>query len=1432
MQAPQLPRIRRSIYALIAAFLQHQPEMFDAHRRPLAIIMQGAFSEKSCDVHTSMWPAVLLWMKVQPTALEEEVSNVHGTVFSRLFALLRRTSGVAGSHVTYPSLLPFLSLLRPSCYAGDDPSGKKAHHFVDAFLINLLKGLRSDGLALPGVPHLLDAWMECWWFLLVRASKFAPEAAEAIEESLVTFHLEHMLRYYFASNLRIADPSQKLAIPLTRLALGPEKYHEAAIAAWIAVLRRNDATLEAPAAPHKTEKKKKGGGEEVLAYDAVDLPDAKGMLGKLHPLLAALPPPTEASSPFFAKLTAVTGALLSELLTGPSAPALADDIAKCWEQLNWSLDPASCKKEYDAVLSAELIKGLEGKSDLPLAAVVRMAKPVLQEGSEYAAVLGKALESSSGATVLTLLAAYPGHDVEGMAAPSAALAKLALERCSGDPEWAEVLVQLLPRVAKEVVADVGSTLLNMLRGLPTQTTPGVAKEGFNTIRVATSVIEIEVLETEATEDLLSELLPAIARSVCGSPSSLLHPRYHKATSDHPVDVEGAIALVQAAVGAAKKAFGGVGKTLLFPSSSLEDSEGFTPLPVVCEMAALTNPPCASLIGLVDTLWEDARGAVAVQETSDGWKLAHMTGHAELGFLDLDTSKAVALARWARAVAVLPAGAESMLHLARAAALGTAGVIAKAAVPPPPDMTTPHPDTAIAILRTLPSDSLDFLAATCLMKWLLAHREGKKLMVQAAIPPESCIYKEAALQAVCKMSEGDAVEKDEEFLRPVHEYVNSVAVKDEIGEDVADAAVLSALQLCFCPLTKSNEELPALSVAAWQKLQDPPPVEPWGLNQRLSLAALLLRAAVSEGVVVPIPIDQISETVAEGLRQYAPTNPFAWMSGGTLKFPTSPPIALEPLAEVVGLLLRTDGISDETRSLGLAVAIDVLSSVIGGLSAEWLATEGMGALALCTTIISNEAHKKLINPQWGTTFHRLYLSLARGLLGVSMPDRLQLASDLTEEDSGEEEAGADLPGAAEVLMGLCAYLSRIDVAEDERTGSVTELDDIRLPAAVREHVEVLVEFNRGVVRDVLTGGDKVTMRTAKQVWQVVTMDTVLPWTHGMLVGWSILFDWLCCEQENITARQKAKDESTAGEMHSLVIQRLKSLDIFPGLMSIIAALLCTPRLAVLSRLGGQVGAAPMAATGIANTLMGMTRGLPPIEEIRKFISHVRTPGDAGLAAVHLLSQILSCIPTVPRRWLSECDQGVRQAVTNFVEAHLSPSLIRSELQFVIDMGGGVGFSLDDATSVKVVMGARSVLLSYDYQDAVITLRLVLPPAFPLVPVQQPTIDAELRKTTAAIKGDVWRKWLLQMTVSLLNKSATLWDCVVLWWKNLHRHFEGQQECPICYQVVDTATQQLPTMPCKQCSGKFHKLCMLKWFKKSNNSTCPLCRAPWYSGAKVS
>ena len=237
--------------------------------------MSNAFAEKEGNVHRAMWPAVLLWVKYDKAGVLS-IRNPHGTLFPRLYSLLRRTSGISGSAITYKSLYPLLALLGTDIFGS--PEGLAA--FADQLLSAVWAGLRSQDLPLSGFASLLEGWGECWMYFAARIT------APAQASFLVRNHLAPAVRTLLVNSLRLPNrvAMEKLAVPVakalehTHLHSGTSAFFATLYDALLHVDDGLDGFVEELSAdfvdtaaalqalnPPSSSKKKKGGGSSAAA---------------------------------------------------------------------------------------------------------------------------------------------------------------------------------------------------------------------------------------------------------------------------------------------------------------------------------------------------------------------------------------------------------------------------------------------------------------------------------------------------------------------------------------------------------------------------------------------------------------------------------------------------------------------------------------------------------------------------------------------------------------------------------------------------------------------------------------------------------------------------------------------------------------------------------------------------------------------------------------------------------------------------------------------------------------------------------------------------------------------------------------------------------------------------------------------------------------
>ena len=132
--ATKLLSVRIGFYELLIAAMQCAPGVLQEYSQlknaTRTLLLEG-FAERESAVYNHLWPALLAFLQRYPDAWQF-VTNAHSTLMPRLFALLRRTTGMMSMEVTYKSLLPLLVLMPLDVLHGGKEGGLEA--FAAEFL--------------------------------------------------------------------------------------------------------------------------------------------------------------------------------------------------------------------------------------------------------------------------------------------------------------------------------------------------------------------------------------------------------------------------------------------------------------------------------------------------------------------------------------------------------------------------------------------------------------------------------------------------------------------------------------------------------------------------------------------------------------------------------------------------------------------------------------------------------------------------------------------------------------------------------------------------------------------------------------------------------------------------------------------------------------------------------------------------------------------------------------------------------------------------------------------------------------------------------------------------------------------------------------------------------------------------------------------------
>uniref|UniRef100_A0A7S1HRD2 E3 ubiquitin-protein ligase listerin n=1 Tax=Phaeocystis cordata TaxID=118079 RepID=A0A7S1HRD2_9EUKA len=219
-------------------------------------------------------------------------------------------------------------------------------------------------------------------------------------------------------------------------------------------------------------------------------------------------------------------------------------------------------------------------------------------------------------------------------------------------------------------------------------------------------------------------------------------------------------------------------------------------------------------------------------------------------------------------------------------------------------------------------------------------------------------------------------------------------------------------------------------------------------------------------------------------------------------------------------------------------------------------------------------------------------------------------------------------------------------------------------------------------------------------------------------------------------------------------------------------------------------------------------------LRDVVTNARLLGEEeyvvrGSASVY--HALLHLMPSSVCSWFTELrDRQLIASVESYTSKRETPALIDLEMRSVTSRG---------ELEVTALQKKNEVVTRYRKDDSTLELVIKLPASFPLRPVEVEYVQK------FGFGEAVLRKWLLSMRAFLRNQDGTIDDALYFWYQNVEKQFDGVEECPICYSIIQTTDHTLPRLKCRTCGKKFHSACMFKWFNTNHKSTCPMCRTLW-------
>ncbi|KAJ3092970.1 listerin E3 ubiquitin protein ligase 1 [Quaeritorhiza haematococci] len=190
------------------------------------------------------------------------------------------------------------------------------------------------------------------------------------------------------------------------------------------------------------------------------------------------------------------------------------------------------------------------------------------------------------------------------------------------------------------------------------------------------------------------------------------------------------------------------------------------------------------------------------------------------------------------------------------------------------------------------------------------------------------------------------------------------------------------------------------------------------------------------------------------------------------------------------------------------------------------------------------------------------------------------------------------------------------------------------------------------------------------------------------------------------------------------------------------------------------------------------------------------------AAHLYLRALRHIPSLVRIWWTECrNRQLSIAVESFTEKWYSPLIISREIESVLDADKS---KFEDMV-VKVSQKTNEVSATYSVEDSGLEMIIKLPNTYPLRHVE---VDSGSGGQRAGVTEARWRAWLLAASAVIVSQNGSIQDALLLFKRNISLHFEGVEDCAICYSIIGVIDGTLPKKQCKTCKHLFHASCLYK------------------------
>jgi hypothetical protein len=211
----------------------------------------------------------------------------------------------------------------------------------------------------------------------------------------------------------------------------------------------------------------------------------------------------------------------------------------------------------------------------------------------------------------------------------------------------------------------------------------------------------------------------------------------------------------------------------------------------------------------------------------------------------------------------------------------------------------------------------------------------------------------------------------------------------------------------------------------------------------------------------------------------------------------------------------------------------------------------------------------------------------------------------------------------------------------------------------------------------------------------------------------------------------------------------------------------------------------------------------------------TEKEAQSIAIDLYYKALLYVPDLVKEWFIEQKNRIKSPLESWTQKHISPLIVVASLEAATEWAATQDPD-DRPVLIKPSPRASELVASItiDDESPPISLAISLPGAYPL---EQAIVTSRNR---VGVSDKNWQSWMRTIQIIVFS-TGNLIEGLIAFRRNVQGALKGQTECAICYSIIGT-DMKTPDKKCGTCKNTFHSVCLFRWFRSSNSSSCPLCR----------